>query len=362
MSEKTELCGFLPGLIQGYITFSVSPLESQNNFVISLLNKHESDPLYTKSGRNLVLLTQSQGKVYVRYVMHQGMKSGATVTGIIVRKMLGLFYLSSCFRHSGLCFEVSIQAQNDWNLLSMWLGIGEDLLSDNLKPVTEELWIVLFIEKMLSGYQQVKLLRAENDVVSGKLRSLHYTFPLTLLQAQTPACEKNSFFPKSPEVHLCVEVRSWLGWHSCRFLLRQGVAKKYVCVFRTHPEVLRGQGKGWDGNLTGRWENWCETLRQFPSSQEFLSVGNCSWKETQLWLALSGFSCIRNSAGWSLISDIIDKSVAELDIKLMINFLVALFFPNRYIPYLKVLLSNKFGRAFFPCLTTKKICICLRIY
>lgn len=249
MSEKTELCGFLPGLIQGYITFSVSPLESQNNFVISLLNKHESDPLYTKSGRNLVLLTQSQGKVYVRYVMHQGMKSGATVTGIIVRKMLGLFYLSSCFRHSGLCFEVSIQAQNDWNLLSMWLGIGEDLLSDNLKPVTEELWIVLFIEKMLSGYQQVKLLRAENDVESGKLRSLHYTFPLTLLQAQTPACEKNSFFPKSPEVHLCVEVRSWLGWHSCRFLLRQGVAKKYVCVFRTHPEVLRGQGKGWDGNL-----------------------------------------------------------------------------------------------------------------
>lgn len=26
------------------------------------------------------------------------------------------------------------------------------------------------------------------------------------------------------------------------FQLRQGVAKKYVYVFRTHPEMLRGQG------------------------------------------------------------------------------------------------------------------------
>lgn len=131
--------------------------------------------------------------------------------------------------------------------------------------------------------------------------------------------------------------------------------QRNMCVFSGPTQKCwGGKVKGGMAIWTGRWENWCETLRQFPSSQEFLSVGNCSWKETQLWLALSGFSCIRNSAGWSLISDIIDKSVAELDIKLMINFLVALFFPNRYIPYLKVLLSNKFGRAFFPCLTTKK--------
>lgn len=27
-----------------------------------------------------------------------------------------------------------------------------------------------------------------------------------------------------------------------RFQLRQGVAKRYVCVFRTHPEMLKGQG------------------------------------------------------------------------------------------------------------------------
>lgn len=26
------------------------------------------------------------------------------------------------------------------------------------------------------------------------------------------------------------------------FQLRQGVAKKYVCLFRTHPEMMRGQG------------------------------------------------------------------------------------------------------------------------
>lgn len=25
--------------------------------------------------------------------------------------------------------------------------------------------------------------------------------------------------------------------------------QRNMCVFRTHPEVLRGQGKGWDGNL-----------------------------------------------------------------------------------------------------------------
>lgn len=75
VSEKTKIRGFLPGLIQGCITFSVSPLESQNNFVISLLNRHESGLLYTKSGRNLVLLTLSQGKVCVRYIMHQGLKN-----------------------------------------------------------------------------------------------------------------------------------------------------------------------------------------------------------------------------------------------------------------------------------------------
>lgn len=96
LSEKTKLCGFLPGLIQGCITFSVSPLESQKNFVISLLNRHGSGPLYTKPGRNLVLLTQSQGKVFVRYIMCQSLKSGASVPSIIVIKMFGLFYLS-CF-------------------------------------------------------------------------------------------------------------------------------------------------------------------------------------------------------------------------------------------------------------------------
>lgn len=127
--EKTKLCGFSPGLIQGCITFSVSPLESWNNFVISLLNRHESGLLYTTSGRNLVLLTQSQGKVYVRYIMHQGLKSGAAVPSITVIKRLGLFYLSSCFWLSGLCFEVSIQIQKYWNLLGMrlawdWRGLA----------------------------------------------------------------------------------------------------------------------------------------------------------------------------------------------------------------------------------------------
>lgn len=91
VSEKTKLCGFLPGLIQGCITFSVSPLESQNNFVISLLNRHESGPLYTKSGRNLVLLTQSSVcKVYCA--------SGSKIRShSIVIKTMGLFYLSSHF-------------------------------------------------------------------------------------------------------------------------------------------------------------------------------------------------------------------------------------------------------------------------
>lgn len=97
VSEKTKHCGFLPGLFQGCITFSVSPLESQNNFVISLLNRHGSGPLYTKSGRKLALLTQSHGEVYVRYIMCQGLKSGTTVPSIIVIKMFSLFYLSSHF-------------------------------------------------------------------------------------------------------------------------------------------------------------------------------------------------------------------------------------------------------------------------
>lgn len=87
----TELWGSLTGLIQGCITFSVAPLESQNNFVFSLLNRHESGLLYTKSGRNLSLLTQSQSKVYVSYIMSQDLKSGARVPSISVIKMLGFF-------------------------------------------------------------------------------------------------------------------------------------------------------------------------------------------------------------------------------------------------------------------------------
>lgn len=113
----TELWGYLTGLIQGCITFSVSPLESQNNFVFSLLNRYESGLLYTKSGRNLSLLTQSQGKVYVSYIMSQGLKSGARVPSINVIKMLGLFSLPSCFWLSGLCFEACIQNQKGLKII-----------------------------------------------------------------------------------------------------------------------------------------------------------------------------------------------------------------------------------------------------
>lgn len=53
----TELWGFLPGLIQGCITTSVSPLESQNSCVFSFINSHKSGLLYTKSGKDPSLLT-----------------------------------------------------------------------------------------------------------------------------------------------------------------------------------------------------------------------------------------------------------------------------------------------------------------
>lgn len=43
----------------------------------------------------------------------------------------------------------------------------------------------------------------------------------------------------------------------------------------------------------------------------------------------------------------------ELEIKLTI-FGSSFYFPNRYVPYLKVLLSNKFGGAFFSLLADKK--------
>lgn len=118
----TELWGFLPGLIQGCITFSVSPVESQNNFVFSLLNRREPGLLYTKSGRNRSLLTQSQGRLCVRYIMSQGLKSGATVPDISVIKISGLFYLPSHFWLSGLYFEAlhpkpkGIETYRGWGL------------------------------------------------------------------------------------------------------------------------------------------------------------------------------------------------------------------------------------------------------
>lgn len=93
----TELWGFLPSLIQGQVTFSVSPEERQSNFVFSLLNRCESGLLYTKSGRNLLLQIQSKGKVYRRYNISQGLKSEATVPSISLIKMLSLFDLPSLF-------------------------------------------------------------------------------------------------------------------------------------------------------------------------------------------------------------------------------------------------------------------------
>lgn len=131
MPEKTKLCGFSPGLIQGCITFSVSPLESRNNFVISLLNRHESGLLYTTSGRNLVVLTQSQGKVYVRYIMHQGLKSGAAVTSITVIKRLGLFYLSSCFWSTWKYFKQAFE-KDAGSLKMLCLRLGLLLVSNVL--------------------------------------------------------------------------------------------------------------------------------------------------------------------------------------------------------------------------------------
>lgn len=54
----TRLWGFLPGLIQGCITTSVSPLESQSSCVFSLINRRTSGLLYTKSGKDPSLLTR----------------------------------------------------------------------------------------------------------------------------------------------------------------------------------------------------------------------------------------------------------------------------------------------------------------
>lgn len=134
-------------------------------------------------------------------------------------------------------------------------------------------------------------------------------------------CEKyRGFFPKKAPRCTCV-----LGWGHGWGETTAGYSwdkewQRSMCVFSGPTQKCWG-GKVKSGMAIwgGRWENWCESLRPFPSSQEFLSVGTCSWRKPQLWLALLGFSCIRNSAGWSGISDITDKSVLELEIKLTIN-------------------------------------------
>lgn len=119
----------MPGLIQGCFTFSVSPVKSQNNFVFSLLNRCESGLLYAKSGRNLSLLTRSEGKVYIRYIMSQSLKSGATVPGISVIKTLGLFYSPSrnCL---GYVLRLSSKTRRDRNFWGMrgWDEVEPDIL------------------------------------------------------------------------------------------------------------------------------------------------------------------------------------------------------------------------------------------
>lgn len=129
LQRKLKLWGLLPGLIQGYITFSVSPQESQNNFVFSLLSRHESGLLCSKSGRNLLLLTQSRDKMYVRYLMSQGLKSGATFPSISVIKTC-LFYLPSHFWLSWLLFEACVQNQKGLKLIGdeRWDEVKSEIL------------------------------------------------------------------------------------------------------------------------------------------------------------------------------------------------------------------------------------------
>lgn len=123
-----------------------------------------------------------------------------------------------------------------------------------LKVVTEELWIVLFIAEMLSGYELVKTWRTNEEsklMVLGLENPGHSTmhFHLHFCMHRHLFCEKYRFSWKALR---CTCVSGW-GNGRQEWVSAETRSGKEVCVcFQDPPRNAEGARLRWGGNLGWR--------------------------------------------------------------------------------------------------------------